>query len=72
MLLKDGMGLKMENFNIMWVHWKIQFLGGRAGVGSGSHTKNNIQGEFVRKGGLRQFADLRERDLTKKRAMHFI
>ena len=34
--------------------------------------KNNIQGEFVRKVGLRQFADLRERDLTKKRAMHFI
>ena len=22
MLLKDGMGLKIENFNIMWVHWK--------------------------------------------------
>ena len=27
-LLKDGMGLKMENFNIMCVHWKIHFLGG--------------------------------------------
>ena len=22
MLLKDGMGLKLENFNIMYVHWK--------------------------------------------------
>ena len=25
LLLKDGIGSKMENFNIMWVHWKIHF-----------------------------------------------
>ena len=24
--LKGGMGLKMENFNIMWVQWKILFF----------------------------------------------
>ena len=30
------MGLRMENFNIMGVHWKIQFLGG----------------EFPKKGGI--------------------
>ena len=23
------MGLRMKNFNILGVHWKIQFLGGR-------------------------------------------
>ena len=28
LLLKDEMGLKTENFSIMWVHWKIHFLGG--------------------------------------------
>ena len=27
-LLKNGMWLRMKNFNIMWVHLKIQFLGG--------------------------------------------
>ena len=26
--LKKGMGLRMENFDIMGVHWKIQFLEG--------------------------------------------
>ena len=25
------MALKMEYFNIKWVHWKIHFLGGRGG-----------------------------------------
>ena len=25
LLLKYGVGPKMENSNIMWVHWKIQF-----------------------------------------------
>ena len=39
LLLKDEIGLKMENFNIMRVHWKIQLLGG-----SGGHKKNNTQG----------------------------
>ena len=29
LLLKDGMGVKMENFDIMWVHWKNHFLGER-------------------------------------------
>ena len=24
---KDGMGLRMKNFNIMRIHWKIRFLG---------------------------------------------
>ena len=28
LLLKEGMGLKMNTFNIMRVHWKIRFLGG--------------------------------------------
>ena len=28
LLLKYGVGPKMENSNIMWVHWKIQFQGG--------------------------------------------
>ena len=27
LLLKDGMGLRMKNFNVMGVHWKIRFLG---------------------------------------------
>ena len=32
--LRDGMGLKMKNFNIMWVHLKIFFfLGGGEGRG---------------------------------------
>ena len=30
LLLKDGMGSKMQNFNIMWVHWEIHF---KEGVG---------------------------------------
>ena len=25
LLSKDGMGLKVEKFNIMWAHWKIHF-----------------------------------------------
>ena len=28
LLLKDGMGSKMENFNIVWLHWKIPKCGG--------------------------------------------
>ena len=36
LLLKDGMGLRMKNFNIMGVYWKIQFLVG----GGGSHKTN--------------------------------
>ena len=37
------MGLKMKNVNIMGVH---EFLGG------GGAQKNNIHGEFPKKGGL--------------------
>ena len=37
------MGLRMKNFSIMRVHWKIRILGG-------FHTKN-IQGELALKGG---------------------
>ena len=38
----------MENVNIMWVHWKIHFLGGGRMV-----TKNpNILGAIALKGGL--------------------
>ena len=40
MPLKRGMGLKMENFNIMWVHWKILFFGG----GGGSQINQYIGG----------------------------
>ena len=28
LLLKDKMGLRMKNFNIFGVHWKIRFLWG--------------------------------------------
>ena len=51
------MGLRMKNFNIMRVHWKIRILGG--------FHKENIQGELALKGGegggavLGEFADLR-------------
>ena len=36
--LKDGMGLKMKNVNIMGVHWKIWFLV----EGGGGSRKSNI------------------------------
>ena len=50
------MGLRMKNFNIMGVHWKIQFLSGGGGV-----TKNQYiyREDLPEKGGLGQFADLR-------------
>ena len=51
------MGLKMENFNVMCVHWKIHFLGRE----SGGHKKKTIYTvELPKTGGLGQFADLRE------------
>ena len=31
LLLKDEIGLKMENFKIMWVHWNPFFGGGGGG-----------------------------------------
>ena len=55
------MGLKMENFNIMWVQLKTQFLGGEGGGGgSGDHKKNIYGVELPKTGRLGQFADLRE------------
>ena len=57
------MVLKMTNFNILGVHWKIQFLG----VGL---RKTNIEGEIAWKGGLGHFADLRGR-LGKKEEVVF-
>ena len=38
----------MENFNIMWVHWKIHFLGG----GSEVHKKKQYIGWNYLKGGF--------------------
>ena len=35
------MGLRMKNFNILGVHWKIRFLGG------GGLLKTNIEGGGV-------------------------
>ena len=67
-LLKDEMRLKRENFIILQAHQKIHFLGN----GGGGHTKNNIYiGGTCLKGGLGEFADLRER-VWQKRAMHFM
>ena len=45
----------MENVNIIWVHWKIRFLGGGDG-----HKKSQYIGGNCLKRGLRQFADLRD------------
>ena len=55
--LKDEMGLRMKNFNIMRVHWKIQFL-------EGDVTKNQyVGGNCLKRGAgggrLGQFAYLR-------------
>ena len=36
----------MKNFNILAIHWKIQFLGG------GGSRKTNIEGGLPKKGGL--------------------
>ena len=38
--LKDGVGLRMKNFNIMGVYWKIRFLGGGGGAGGQKKTIN--------------------------------
>ena len=47
------MVLRMKNFNILGVHWKIWLLGGWV-------TKNQYRGGGLpKKGGLEQFADLR-------------
>ena len=38
----------MKNFNIMGVHWKIQFLGGGGGV----HEKSLYRGNCLKRQGL--------------------
>ena len=44
------MGLKMKNFNIFWVLWKIQFLGEEGG--GRCLQKTNIEGgDYLKKGG---------------------
>ena len=71
MLLKNEMRLKREKFIIMWAHWKIHFLGKRRGGGGGGVTKKQKKGGIAKKGGLGQFADLRERGLAKEsNALH--
>ena len=45
----------MENFNIMWVHWKIHFLGGKK-----KKKKTVYRVELPKTGELGQFEDLRE------------
>ena len=54
LLLKDGMGLNMKNFNIMGVQWKIQIFR----RGEGGSWKTNIWGELPKKGRFKKFADL--------------
>ena len=53
LLSNMGWGLRIKNFNIMGVHWKINFLGR-------VHRKTNVQrGDCPKKEGLGQFSDLR-------------
>ena len=47
------MVLRMKNFNILGVHWKIWLLGG------GGLEKPICRGALHKKGGLGQFADLK-------------
>ena len=51
------MVLKMTSFNIMEVHRKIRFIGGRSS--RKPSCKTNILGEFPKNGRFGQFADLR-------------
>ena len=62
-LLKDGMGLRMKNFNIMGFHWKIWFL-------RGLYKKPIYRGELPKKGRHLDSLQisLKERELAKKRA----
>ena len=46
------MVLRMKNFNILGVHWKIQLLGG-------SQETNIEGGDCIKRGELGQLADLR-------------
>ena len=45
------MGLRMKNFNILWVHWKLRLLGG------GGYKKPIQRGDCLTRG-LEQFTDL--------------
>ena len=49
------MGLRINNFKIFGLHWKIQFSEGEAG---GSQKTNIKRGDCLKRG-LGQFADLR-------------
>ena len=44
--VKDGMGLRMKNFNIVGVHWKIRLLGGG---GWGFHEKLICRGNCLKR-----------------------
>ena len=65
MTKKDKMVLRMKNFNIFGVQWKIRLLWG------GGSWKTNIWGGLPKKGGLGQFVDLRG-DLARKRVVVFL
>ena len=58
------MGSRMKNFNIIQVHWKIQFLGG-------VHKKPIYRGNCL-KGRLGEFADLRGGGLGEKEGAYVI
>ena len=45
------MELRMKNFNIMGVHWKIQFLWGGGGGGGGGYKKPIYRGDLPEKEG---------------------
>ena len=47
------MRLRMKNFKIIQIHWKIQFLGGRV------HEKPIYREKLLKTGGLGQLSDLR-------------
>ena len=58
------MRLRMKNFNIMGVHWKVWLLGG-----GGGHRKLIYRGNCLKRmgvGGLGQFADLRGKAWQKR------
>ena len=65
------MVLRIKNFNILGVRWKIRFLG--EGGGGGGGTKNQYIGGIAWKGGgLGQFVDLRGVGLARKRWVVFL
>ena len=63
------MGLKIENFSIMWIHWKILFFwDGEGGVSQ----KNQYVGGNCLKMGAWTVCRFKGVGLEKKRAMHFM